>query len=464
MHKFIFSICLIFLTACSAKPRYYKSVKGDPFNLDYAVVGIDVFIETASNSSKPKTALELKDEGQAALIEKATDLSAAQAALAAPIKAAAKPITNDTSLINFSRKLDFTIVAKGLAPADRVKNADVSALLNNTDWEFKSWKGFAAKKTDVKVAQVTRAVATDFKGEGGLSLPGIEQISDIGVSGGVSTETSAVQELQFKVVEFIPQLNQQKASFYMSAPFPQFNLAGGYTVVVNMTANKSATKIAPFLGLSTKQGEEGARLITTHYMTTARDLNLELRMPYELRHVAGNAHTIEERDDKVEILYRPENRRTDIYTIPVTTTTATVYAGDEQEFPRVGRTLIESSDIQAEATILFVGRSSRNLRPLKLFLPAINDQPRNSYCIAAQDGRDLWSFLLWLRANPTSRLNFTQPNGQSFEAYIDDPAAANGIRRATAADLSEAQVRLYPLNFTLPGGATPTVPTTCPGF
>ena len=381
------------------------------------------------------TVFQLAERAQVAYIEKAGDkIADVQSALAAPIRRPPPPPSLDRSSVRFDRTMNFTVNAKNLQPADRLFWADVAAEIDD-GWNFVQSRNFEDQNREIRVAQIMRTQALEFGAEAGIDVPGA---STLGLSGSNNTTTQVSQNLDFEVVPFAPTLSESEASFYLQALFPQINVAGTYAVTVTMETSPENTKTVPVFRFNTKAGEES---VTQYYWEVAKavagPVTVNVRMPYRLRHVVKNAHTIEERDDTV--VWFDGN----LASFGDAGSLVDISSGSIPE--ATAQAIIDESDIREDVFIaqLVSSDPAKESKLVKLYDPARHPGQDVSQCIGTSDAEELRAFLNWVNSKPSERIEFKRGDRTLYKlVYADRPNENIELN-----DRYQLRVTRYALNY-----------------
>ena len=441
------------IAGCTSTPRHFKSLANA--DLQDARIGVNLYVTEAQKPTpKAPTAFDLSEDAQAAYIEKSgTTIAEVQAALAARFQQKPEQPAIDTSAVNFSRTLNFSIIGRNFLPADRLDSAEVITTLvgdGAENWEFKDWRDYEDKNRQVKVAQITRTQELEAGNETDIDFLGS---SVLGTEVSASQSTEAKQDLEFEVVENIPSLDENKATFYLDAPFPQINLTGTYAITLDLEPAEGQTVTVPFYRFDTDEGKESASQYYAEFVRNAdSDILVKVEMPYAFRHVVENGDTIEENDDIVEMhLVDGEDSKSGEGCANASAGTGALARVSCLEVPSSNDKVIiaaETSTIQA--LVYFVQivdpKGVAASRPVKLFDPSRFAEAKYAHCIASDKVAELRKFINWVKGSPSDRTKFEREDQTVFELVARD--SSGNYPAITAQEVGNLQIMPVALNYT----------------
>lgn len=419
----------LLLTACKntlpPEPKYYAKHDPDSIFIDYGpssdTISVSLFVANTPNTSKPKTALDLSDKGQAAFIEKLDDKTVLSTALATPISLKPKSTKDDLSAFNQKRRFTFTIATSRMQPADRIVEAHLIAKLPD-DWTFSGWSGLSIVESDVKVANVVNALTNRAKATVGLGLDKfIEELLSTSVELERTNISTVTSDLTFDVIELLPRLTDTTAEFILKAPFPQVNLAGSYTVDVSLKYDglKFIVKnIVPF----SEDDEKGITFQRVGILPLQTGI-LNYEMPYVVRRVTGSsALTLKEDDDQAT--YQYVNRQAD---------SENDEAKISDRHPH-GKAKLDIQPKIPRISALMLGGEPVTIR--------FNDNvSRVPVCFIHQDGGELDKILSWIKKDRTNRIEAEDSNGDLLWALLKEDSS----KTLTPSDLDALSIQRFAL-------------------
>jgi len=260
---------------------------------------------------------------------------------------------------------------------------------------------------------------------------GLDELVDPVLSPSTSRSEKYNQDLNYSLLSYLPILQPESMNIHLEALFPQISATGIYEIQLNLEYVENPmpqTIIDVNYNKDKTKANISRRQMYYVPMSHTRDVRMNSRLDYVLRHVVNGHNTLEERDDRVVYL---KCIRKDECTNSSKKISETV--------------LIDKRDLHRKVHGIKIGG-----KPIHIWSSKIHPACQNGKCLfnleyLTQSDDSAAKFLNWVKEKPHQRLNHKSSTVSLFKLLKEN--ASGDYVLVTPTEIESAQVSLTTLNY-----------------